>query len=317
MKGIIVFLAFILTMVLSAPLSSAQEKNSGIVYLFSYFMNNGEDGLHLAFSYDGYSWAPLKDNHSFLSPAAGKDKLMRDPCIIRGADGLFHMVWTVSWNEQGIGYASSRDLIHWSEQYYIPVMAHEPTARNCWAPEILFDEGSSRYMIYWASTIPGRFPQVDSSAEGQYNHRIYYTTTRDFKSFRKTKLLYDPGFSVIDATIAREGRKYIMFLKDETRAPARKNLRLAFSKKAMGKYGDATIPFTDSWVEGPTVIRIGDQWVVYFDRYTRHSMGAVVSHDLKEWRDISDEVHFPEGVRHGTVFTVTSSEFEKLRILTE
>ncbi len=66
---------------------------------------------------------------------------MRDPCIIRGADGLFHMVWTVSWNERTIGYASSKDLIHWSEQQAIPVMEHEPTTLNCWAPEIFYDAG--------------------------------------------------------------------------------------------------------------------------------------------------------------------------------
>jgi hypothetical protein len=55
---------------------------------------------------------------------------MRDPCIIRDKDGIFHMVWTVSWNEKGIGYAWSRDLINWSQQKYIPVMEHEPEARN-------------------------------------------------------------------------------------------------------------------------------------------------------------------------------------------
>ena len=43
------------------------------------------------------------DGKSFLIHEVGKDKLMRDPCIIEGPDGLFHMVWTVSWAERGIG----------------------------------------------------------------------------------------------------------------------------------------------------------------------------------------------------------------------
>src|SRR5678809_525956 len=99
-------------------------------FLFSYFNNNGKDGLHLAYSNDGYIWTALNNDKSLLLPVLSKDSLMRDPCIIRGADNLFHMVWTVSWNERGIGYASSKDLIHWSEQQFIPVMMHEDSARN-------------------------------------------------------------------------------------------------------------------------------------------------------------------------------------------
>ena len=113
-------------------------------YLFSYFMNNGEDGLHLAYSEDGYTWEALNSNKSLLTPTAGKDKLMRDPCIVTGGDGKYHMVWTVSWNEQGIGYATSQDLIHWSDQRYLPVMEHEQMAKNCWAPEIFYDRDSNR-----------------------------------------------------------------------------------------------------------------------------------------------------------------------------
>ena len=124
-------IVFVLFSVLSLN-GFGQEKDE--IYMFSYFINNGEDGLHLAFSTDGMKWQSLKNNESFLTPEVGEDKLMRDPCIIHGADGKFYMVWTVSWKEKGIGYASSDDLIHWSEQKFLPVMEHEPTARNCWAP---------------------------------------------------------------------------------------------------------------------------------------------------------------------------------------
>ena len=88
---------------------SAQSNKT--TYLFSYFKGNGEDGLHLAWSADGLKWESLKNDQSFLQPVVGISKLMRDPCIIQGPDGLFHMVWTSGWTERGIGYASSRDLI--------------------------------------------------------------------------------------------------------------------------------------------------------------------------------------------------------------
>lgn len=282
------------------------------VYIFSYFKKNGEDGLHLAYSRDGYKWASLKNDSSFLTPAAGVDKLMRDPCIIRGADGLFHMVWTVSWHENAIGYASSPDLIHWSEQQTVPVMAHEPTTKNCWAPEIIYDSRNKEYMIYWATTIPGRFPV--SEASGDNNHRIYYTTTKDFTNYSKAKLLYDQGFNVIDATIVQEGKQYIMFLKDETLRPSpEKNLRVAVSKKLKGGYGKPSSPITGNyWAEGPTAIKIGDRWVVYFDKYREGKYGAVASSNLKDWEDISDKIEFPKGLRHGTVFKISAQEFTKL-----
>ncbi len=49
-------------------------------WLFTYFTHNGEDGLHLCWSEDGYKWRALREGHSFLTPAVGrKEKLMRDP----------------------------------------------------------------------------------------------------------------------------------------------------------------------------------------------------------------------------------------------
>jgi hypothetical protein len=289
------------------------SQTSDLVYMFSYFKDNGQDGLHLAYSMDGFTWFALKDDSSVLKPAVAKDKLMRDPCIIRGADMKFHMVWTVSWNDGGIGYASSPDLIHWSEQQFIPVMKDEPTARNCWAPEIFYDAGNKEYMIYWATTIPGRFMAGDTAGDDKYNHRLYYVTTKDFKAYSKTKLLYNQGFNVIDATLQKEGGRYIMFLKDETKKPPQKNIRIAFSNKLTGGYGKPSSPITGNyWAEGPTAIKINGKWIVYFDKYTQHMYGAVESADLINWKDISDKISFPSGTRHGTVFPVTRNELAVL-----
>lgn len=296
----------------SCAVSQKQATQEGI-YLFSYFKGNG-DGLHLAYSTDGYNWQALKNDSIFLKPAAGNDKLMRDPCIIRGADGRFHMVWTVSWNEKGLGYASSDDLVNWSEQQFIPVMAHEPNARNTWAPEITYDDQKKEYMIYWATTITGLYPETQSQEDNAYNHRMYYVTTKDFRNFSDTKLLYEPSFNVIDATIVKDDNRYVMFLKDETREPAEKNIKTAYSISLTGPYSAAGPPITgDYWAEGPTTLKLGDTWLVYFDKYTEHSMGAVQSTDLENWVDISDKISFPEAMRHGTIFKVTRDEFVKLQ----
>jgi len=290
-----------------------QQRDS--VYLFSYFIGNGEDGLHLAYSSDGLKWETLKNGQSFLTPDAGKDKLMRDPCIIQGPDGIFRMVWTVSWNEKGIGYAFSTDLTNWSEQYYLPVMEHEPDAKNCWAPEVFYDNKTKQYIIFWATTIPGRFPETEKTGDDKYNHRMYFVTTSDFMDFTETELFYNQGFNVIDGTMIADNNKYILLLKDETRTPPQKNIRIAASSQLTSGFGKPTAPITGNyWAEGPTSIKIGDTWIVYFDKYTEHKMGAVRSTDLETWEDISDLVSFPEGTRHGTVFIVSAEQFQKLKL---
>jgi len=283
--------------------SIASSSENGKVYLFSYFKGNGEDGLHLAYSRDGYKFTALNNDKSFLTPLVGISKLMRDPCIIRTPDGTFHMVWTAGWTERGIGYSSSIDLINWTEQKYIMVMEKEPTARNCWAPEIIYDEKTRQFLIIWSTTIPGRFPDTEKAGDTGYNHRIYSVTTKDFVTFPETKLFYDKGFNVIDATINKKGRNYIMFVKDETRNPPQKNIKITTSKNLYGPYSTPSAPISGNyWSEGPSSIKIGDTWFVYFDKYVEKKMGAVISKDLKTWEDISDKVTFPDGMRHGTLF---------------
>jgi beta-xylosidase len=235
------------------------------------------------------------------------------------------MVWTVSWNEKGIGYAHSQDLINWSDQKYIPVMEHEPDAQNCWAPEVFYDERTGRYLIFWATTIPGRFPETDNQsndgppAPGR-NHRMYYVTTTDFNEFSETKLFYDHGFNVIDATLIGVKNRYVMFLKDESNKPfePQKNIRMAFSDSAEGPYSPPTEPITgDYWAEGPTVVKIGDKWHVYFDKYRLRRYGLLVSTDLFNWSEMSDNLVYPPGMRHGTVFEVPKSVLDNLLISRE
>jgi hypothetical protein len=289
---------------------SAQDKR---IYLFSSFRGNGEDGLHLAYSHDGRAWTALKGDKTFLKPTVG-DKLMRDPCITQGSDGLFHMVWTTSWGDKGIGVAHSKDLIEWSEQAFVPVMEHEATARNCWAPEIMWDSDEKQYVIYWATTIPDRFQETAKSADAGWNHRMYFTTTKDFKTYSKAKLFYEDGFNVIDSTIVKYGERYVMILKDETRYPPAKNLRIATSDKVTGPWSEASKSFSPRglWVEGPTCLEIDDSWVVYFDAYQQGRYGAMRTRDFKHWEDISNQLKFPDGVRHGTTFPVSQACLDQL-----
>lgn len=286
-------------------------------YLFATFRGNGQDGLHLATSKDGLDWTALKNDESFLKPEVG-GKLMRDPCIIQGPDGYFHMVWTSSWRERGIGISHSKDLIEWSDQKFIPVMEHEETAHNCWAPEITWDPDGEQYVIYWATTIPGRYPETEDPSGDvdkgvALNHRIYCTTTKDFKDYTEAEVFYDPGFNVIDSTITKFGDKYVMITKEETRNPPAKNLHVAFSDKVTGPWKNLTEPFSPAWVEGPTTLIIGDYLYVYYDMYRQHQYGVMRTKDCTEWEDVSDQLSVPNGTRHGTILTVSQKILRKLK----
>ncbi len=303
------------------PAPASQEPVPAPVYLFAYFVGNGEDGLHFASSRDGLNWEEVAGGRSFLRPAVGRDKLMRDPFLMRAPDGVFHLLWTVSWKEKGIGHATSRDLVHWSEQQSIPVMEHESEAANCWAPEMVLDEERGEFVIFWATTIPGRFPETDGqSRQGPpnpgLNHRLYAVTTKDFATFSETRLFFDQGFNVIDASIVKDGARYVMFLKDETDKPfvQQKNLRVTTAESPAGPWKPVSSPITgDYWAEGPSPLRIGDSWVVYFDRYMQHEYGAVIAHNLEHWEDVSAGVRFPKGVRHGTALRVSEDVLERLQ----
>ncbi len=81
-----------------------------------------------------------------------------------------------------------------------------------------------------------------------------------------------------------------------------------------GPFGKPSAPFTIAWVEGPSAIRIGDEYLVYFDHYAPPQFyGAVRSKDLTRWEDCSKEMTFPPGHRHGTVLRVSEAVASRLR----
>jgi len=269
------------------------------VYLFTSFREPARDGLRLLYSLDCYHWTNVPG--TFLKPNVGPSQLMRDPSLLRGPDGTFHLVWTTGWHtDRGLGYAHSKDLVHWSEQKFVEVMAHEPTAVNVWAPELFYDDREKLFIICWASTIPGRYPDGLESHTG--NHRLYYTTTRDFETFAPAKLFFEPGFSVIDPFILKDGDRYVLLHKDNTRPNL--NLRVAFGESPLGPWTHVSEPFTEKFTEGPCALKIGEDWLIYFDAYREKVYGAVKTRDFHSFTNITREVSFPEGHKHGTALRV-------------
>lgn len=294
---------FLVILFLAVLVSSCHRK----AYLFSTFREPATEGLRLAYSYDGYRWTDL--DTIFLKPKVDSN-VMRDPSIVQGPDGTYHLVFTSAWKgTKTFGYASSKDLIHWSEQKSIPVMQHEPTTVNVWAPELFYDDERDQFIIIWASTIPFRFPK---GQEDEYNnHRMYYVTTKDFQTFSETKLFLDPGFSVIDCVIVKRGKNdYVLVLKDNTRP--NRNIKVTFASNPLGPYSKASEPFSPLFTEGPTAAKVGDEYLIYYDQYRDKIYGAMKTKDFLTFTDATKEVSLPQGHKHGTIIRVKKGELNKL-----
>lgn len=279
------------------------------VYLFTSFHEPANEGLRMLYSKDGYHWKDL--DTILLKPQVGNQKVMRDPSMVQGPDGTFHLVWTSSWRgDKGFGYASSKDLVHWSEQKMIPVMEKEPTTVNVWAPELFYDDEQKDFIIIWASCIPGRFDR--GMEEDSNNHRMYITTTKDFKTFTNTKLFFDAGFSAIDAVIVKRATKdYVLVVKDNTR-PER-DIKVAFADNPRGPFTNVSKPFSDNFTEGPSVVKVKENWLIYFDSYRKKIYEAVSTKDFKTFQNIDSLVSIPQGHKHGTILTANKKVLKVLK----
>lgn len=306
MKGLKQGSYFLLLLLGLVAVFSACSKKA---YVFTSFHEPANQGLRMLYSYDGYKWNDF--DRIFLKPEVGKQKIMRDPSMVQGPDGVFRLVWTCGWKgERGFGYASSKDLIHWSEQQFIPVLENEPATVNVWAPEIFYDDIRKEYVIIWASTIPYRFARGIEAEEN--NHRMYSVTTKDFKVFSEARLFLDPGFSVIDAVIVKKSAQdYALVLKDNTRP--NRNLKVAFSQEAMGPYTGISEAFSGKLTEGPTVVKLGADWLIYYDAYGEKRYAAVKTSDFKSFKDVSAETVIPEGHKHGTILEVKRNVIKRLK----
>ncbi|AQQ09972.1 Glycosyl hydrolases family 43 [Sedimentisphaera cyanobacteriorum] len=285
------------------------------IYLFVYYSWEGREGPKYAYSLDGMHWKKLNPEQPLFDPDVGEEKRFMDPSIIKGPEGRFHMVWTIGWDQHSIGIAHSDNLYEWSLQKALPVMAHKKGIQNCWSPEIFYDKKSGQYYIYWASSIKGGFPKTANTTPDGRNHRIFYTTTKDFITYSPAKLMFDNNTNVITPKIeqTRSG-KYVMFVKNESRWPEEKNIRMMVSDDIENWDSPLSEPIHDTsfWAEGPSILKMGGCWYVFYEKYMASEFGAAKSCDLEKWQDISDEIFCPDSIRQGSFVRVSKKTFKNL-----
>jgi beta-xylosidase len=280
------------------------ELPEGTYFVFAYF-KDGDRGLYLALSNDGYKWENINQGQ----PVMDSPIWLRDPSVARGPGGTFHMVFTGG-GKDAFGYAWSRDLLTWSEPRAIEIMQSVPGNKSVWAPEIVYHDEKQQWVIAWSSDVEGRFPETQGQAK--VNHRIYYTTTRDFRNFAEPSILIDPGYTSIDPSFLKANGRYYLFFKDERDNPSKKQVRMAVAASPEGPFEKISDALTVTRVEGPCAVKVGDDYLVYFDEYRWGRYGAIRSRDLENWSDVSKLMSFPKQARHGSIFQVPQELGERL-----
>jgi len=65
----------------------------------------------------------------------------------------------------------------------------------------------------------------------------------------------------------------------------------------------------NQWVEGPTLLKVGGEWRLYFDQFRLRTnrFGLATSKDLVHWTDRTGELKVPPQAMHGTIFRAPRS----------
>lgn len=313
-------------------LSIAAQPECPEVMLFSYFRDNGKDGVFLAKGSGDTEFQALNgDKPVFAPPKWPGQNLTRDPSIVYHK-GIFHMVWTSNWTGRIFGYASSRNLCDWSEPVQVrpfpDSLPNDEQPDNVWAPEIHHDPVKDDFFILFASTIPREKNDDDASNNNgkrgsQYDNRVFITRTRDFKTFSRASLFFDRGFASIDAVMKPDpvNHNWVMIIKcsrDEslktmpgrnlwiTRTATMDTEKPDFSPLTGPIAGNHSPMFSDprprnSMAEGPSLLLYNQTWWFVWDEPAGGHLQLATSPDLQTWNH-RKETRFPPRAQHGTLF---------------
>lgn len=311
-------------------------------YFLGHFTGEGTaDGEQLRFSIStgnsALDWVGLAGGRPSLVSQLG-DQGLRDPFIIRSPEGdTFYMIATdLNWfnrnrdyqinDTQHIEVFESHDLVNWSPQRHVKVAPDN--AGNAFAPEAYWDDSIQAYVVFWAQAM-WRDP-VNRTNPG--NQQMWYTTTRDFRTFAPAKVWQDPyPLSRIDTTVIKVGAQYYRFTKNEA-GNAGSDI---FSEKHTDLRDADLSHWTPvapgigrpTWVanqgyEGPVVFKAnpGDtacpsQFYFWADRYTNgggYQLSCSADIEAPVWTPKTPRFTNTGTVRHGTVTPLTLREWNRV-----
>ncbi|KPI07041.1 putative glycoside hydrolase xylanase [Actinobacteria bacterium OK074] len=307
-------------------------------YLFAYFTGEGTaDGEQIRYALsrgnDPLHWRELNAGNPVLTSTIG-EKGLRDPFVIRSPKGdRFYLIATDlrmyrsssgSWDDvqrhgsKSVMIWDSTDLVHWTDQRLVQVAPDN--AGNAWAPEAYWDDDLGEYVVFWASKL---YADDDPDHTGSAYNKMMYATTKDFRTFSAAKVWDDPGYSVIDSTVVKNGANYYRYTKDERNpssdSPCSKFITAEKSTSLTSTSYDFVADCIGSGTvgqgEGPTVFKSNteNKWYLFIDEYGGRGYVPFETTDLDSGRwTPSTDYQLPASPRHGTVLPVTQQQYDRL-----
>jgi beta-galactosidase len=274
------------------------DTSSQHFYMFTYFIQGPEEqaaGARLAFSTDGVTWEKYNNEKPVIIPAsftaAGERPLMRDPNIyFDSTTGVFHMTWTTGWLQKNVGYATSKDLIRWSDQVKIPLGGRIKNSTCCLAPEFFYDDIKDSVMIIWST---------ERNLDGK---EAFCSYTKDFRSYTYPEVYFEgrtkagTRYSVTDQTILKVAdKKYYLFYMDDRPNDGTVPIGVQLIHctigvtpkypwwKGPGEYESGSDGITGLYYSGPTAYIIGDEVRLVAEPFKNHtSVNRVFTTKLSE-----------------------------------
>lgn len=327
---------FILAMLLSAlswaaPASASTPKNKYAGYLFAYFEGTGEgklqEHLRFAISKDAKDWYALNNNRPIVSSdTISTSGGIRDPHILRGADGCYYIVATDmntvknGWKDNpGIVMMRSADLVHWSHSKIVLKEAYKNFADAywVWAPQTIYDRKAKKYMVYFT---------LQRTGDGRKSLITYYAyANNNFTDFEsEPKVLFSAKYGSIDNDIIERNGVFHLFYKGNIKNAEGKEIQngiqMATAKKLTGPWKE-DFKFIDAYanqktgVEGSGVFPLNDGsgYVMMYDLYGSGRYEYQTSRDLKTFTQKPQSFRKDFFPRHGTVIPITANEMERLQ----
>jgi hypothetical protein len=203
------------------------------------------------------------------------------------------------------------------------------SAGNAFAPEAYWDDSIGAYVVFWAQAMW----QDTVNRTNPGNQQMWYTTTRDFRTFAPPAVWQNPfPQSRIDTTVIKVGDWYYRFTKNETNSAtsdvfSEKNTNL---RDADISHWTPVAPSIgkNTWVasqgyEGPLVFRAnpGDtacpqQFYFWADRYTNgggYQLSCSPDIDAVKWEAKTPRFTNTGTVRHGTVTPLALREWNRIQ----
>lgn len=325
-------LRIMLTVVTLSLVTTVMRGQHPSKYLFAYFQGNNPSQEHLFYAYsnDALAYTPLNAGAPVVDfSTIARSGNIRDPFILRTADGTFLMVCTDmrssnGWaSNRGIVMSKSADLIHWTHStvHFPERYAETPFANvtRVWAPEVIYDRQAGKYLIYYSI--------LTDDGTVEYDKVFYNYANEDFTDLVGEPVhLYDRGSATIDLTIVYNDadNRYHAYYKNEGAGGichiSASTLTAAEGEPTGSQWGapSGTVQQTTRAVEGPALFkRISDgKWILGYDCYTANPAVfqlCEVSDDFSThtlWGNCANNGAFTP--RHGSIIPVTDEELYQL-----